>query len=66
MKLDPRNSRIKVMAAENNYYLEGGGVISTAINFSTVDQISKILWFSESLENFLSNDVFQSKSSLGP
>ena len=38
----------------------------TAINFSTVDPMSKILLFSESLERDLSNDVFQSKISSGP
>ena len=39
--------------------MRGGGellFIAMAINFSTMDQMSKILWFSESLENFLSND----------
>ena len=35
--------------------------LSIAINFSTVDPMSKILGFSESLERDLSNDVFQSK-----
>ncbi len=42
----------------------GGGVVkhlSTAINSSTVDPMSNILGFSESLERDLSNDVFQSK-----
>ncbi len=35
-------------------------------NLSTVDPMSKILGFSESLEKFVSNDVFQSKISLRP
>ena len=40
--------------------------LSTAINFSTVDPMSNILLFSESLKRDLSNDVFQSKISSGP
>ncbi len=43
----------------------GGGSISSH-NFSTVDPMSKLLWFSESLENYLLNDVFQSKISFCP
>ena len=43
----------------------GGGVSFNSHNFSTVDPMSKFLGFSESLENYLSNDVFQSKISLG-
>ncbi len=35
-------------------------------NLSTVDPMSKTLGFSESLEKFVSNDVFQSKISLQP
>ena len=35
-------------------------------NLSTVDPMSKILGFSESLEKFVSNDVFQSKISSRP
>ena len=35
-------------------------------NLSTVDLMSKMLGFSESLERDLSNDVFQSKISLRP
>ncbi len=35
-------------------------------NFSTVDPMWKFLGFSDSLERYLSNDVFQSNISLGP
>ncbi len=42
-----------------------GGELQLISTASTVDRISKILWFSESLENFLSNDVFQSKNFRG-
>ncbi len=36
------STEFRLWQLKNYYYLEGG-VISTAINFSTVDQISKIL-----------------------
>ena len=39
----------------------GGGVSFNSHNLSTVDPMSKTLGFSESLEKFVSNDVFQSK-----
>ena len=42
------------------------GVSFNSHNLSTVDPMSKMLGFSESLENYLSNDVFQSEISLGP
>ena len=43
----------------------GGGCSRTCFNFSTVDIMSKMLRFSESLERDLSNDVFKSNISLG-
>ncbi len=43
----------------------GGGVYFNSHNFSTVDPMSKILGFSDSLERDLLNDVFQSNISLG-
>ena len=54
------------MAAEivPDHSLNRGGGLWTSFNsrkFSTVDPMSKMLWFSESLERDLSNDVFQSK-----
>ena len=44
----------------------GGGVSFNSHNLSTVDPMSKIFGFSESLEKFVSNDVFQSKISSRP
>ncbi len=51
---------------DSQNHLEGEGVSFNSHNLSTVDPMSKMLGFSESLEKFLSNDVFQSKISSRP
>ncbi len=60
---------IQVMAAERvpeRLTERGGGLSFNSHNFSTVDPMWKFLGFSDSLERYLSNDVFQSNISLGP
>ncbi len=67
LTLDPQNSSKATERVPKP--LGGGGVVehlSTAINLSIVHPMSNILWFSESLERYLSNDVFQFKISLEP
>ena len=59
-----------VMAAERiaEPLMEGGCSWTSfnSLNFSTIDPMLKIFWFSESLERDLSNDVFQSNILSGP
>ncbi len=67
LTLDPQNSSYG--SGKNPEPLMEGGCSWTSfnsLNLSTVDPMLKIIWFSESLEKYLSNDVFQSNIFSGP